>query len=60
MQSVERCAELSIEGIARGRREHRYEWLPLLLMPLEGFHAATGVLDGLVRRKANGGVQYEK
>ncbi len=50
---------MSLDAVACGRREFRYEWLTLVVLPIEGIASTTGVLDGFVRRKANQGVLYK-
>lgn len=51
------CASMSLDAVAKGRREFRYEWIPTLMTVVEGFSLYTGILDGFVRRKADQGVK---
>jgi short-subunit dehydrogenase len=54
--TAEKCAEIAVDGIVKGQREVRFEWLPTLLMPIESISTSTGILDGFVRWKARRGV----
>lgn len=57
--TAEECARQSLVAVAEGRREYRHDWLPNLLMPLEGIASWSGFLDPLILRRATAAISDE-